>query len=373
VVIKRNLAVEGLLILSLAASGCAAALRSASPAPAPSRVGVDVSIFYDELAPYGDWLQLAEYGWVWIPAGVEVGWRPYTDGYWVLTDYGWTWVSNWRWGWAPFHYGRWVLHGRHGWVWIPGRVWGPAWVVWRYGPGWVGWAPMPPHAGWRVGMEFRVAGDFDLLVAAHWYSFVPENRFIERNLRSHFAIAARNVTLMRATRNATNYVMVENRIVNRSIDARQIERATGRRIAEGRVVDGRPGATERRGSDVAVYRPDIGARAPDRTPPRDTQPPRRAVPRDEQQRREDQEKQELQREQERERQRLDALHRDEQRRSAVPRDRTQLERQQEAERRAQSDQRRREEAVLKDRQDRRRQKEEPRSETPQRRPPGRGK
>ena len=222
-------------------------------------------------------------------------------------------------------------------------------------------------------MEFRIAGDFDLLVAAHWYNFVPENRFIERNLRPHFAIAARNVTLTRATRNVTNYVMVENRIVNRSIDARQIERATGRRIAEGRVVDGRLGATERRGSDVAVYRPDIGARAPDRTPQRETEPSRRAVPRDEQQRRDDQEKQELQREQERERQRLDALHRDEQRRSAVSRDRDQLEREQEAERRAQSDQRRREEAVLKDRQDRRRQKEAPRSETPQRRPPSRDK
>ena len=58
----------------------------------------DVSVFYDELAPYGRWFTLEGYGWVWTPYGVSVGWRPYTYGYWVYTDYGWTWVSRWRWG-----------------------------------------------------------------------------------------------------------------------------------------------------------------------------------------------------------------------------------------------------------------------------------
>ena len=41
----------------------------------------------------------------WVPAGVAVGWRPYWDGRWVLTEYGWTFVSDDPWGWATWHYG----------------------------------------------------------------------------------------------------------------------------------------------------------------------------------------------------------------------------------------------------------------------------
>ena len=33
----------------------------------------------------------------------------------------------------------------HGWYWIPGRTWGPAWVSWAVGGGYVGWCPL----GWR--------------------------------------------------------------------------------------------------------------------------------------------------------------------------------------------------------------------------------
>src|ERR1700754_3890356 len=63
-------------------------------------------VFYDELSPYGQWVDYPDYGYVWTPnAGPDF--RPYaTNGYWTYSDYGWTWVSNYNWGWAPFHYGR---------------------------------------------------------------------------------------------------------------------------------------------------------------------------------------------------------------------------------------------------------------------------
>src|SRR5690242_11279247 len=78
--------------------------------------------FYDDLSPYGSWMDYQNYGYVWRPN--ISGFRPYySNGYWIYTNYGWTWVSNYSWGWAPFHYGRWVNDGIYGWMWIPGYEW----------------------------------------------------------------------------------------------------------------------------------------------------------------------------------------------------------------------------------------------------------
>jgi hypothetical protein len=106
--------------------------------------GISFQVFYDELSPYGEWVNYPNWGYVWIPdAGPEF--EPYsTDGHWILTEYGWTWVSDYRWGWAPFHYGRWDFDHYYGWFWIPDNEWGPAWVNWRRADGYYGWAPMEP-------------------------------------------------------------------------------------------------------------------------------------------------------------------------------------------------------------------------------------
>jgi hypothetical protein len=378
---KRTSAALSLLIFigvfAFSECGGTAIAVSAGPIPPAPQAPQDISIFYDDLAPYGDWFEIEEYGYVWTPYSVPVGWRPYTDGYWVFTDYGWTWVSSWPWGWAPFHYGRWVFHPRHGWVWIPGKVWGPAWVVWRSGPGWVGWAPMPPQPGWRFGMGFQVISDLDELIEPHRYSFVAERYLTDRNLNRHFELQARNVTLVHNTRNVTNYQTIENRIVNRSIDVGQIERVTGKRIIERRVVDGRPGMIESRGNDLPLYRPIIGKDTSDRTPRRVAPPvvPSRppVVSNAELERREARERQQLQKKQEQERRRLDGMHRQEQTRPPAQSDREEIQRRHEAERRAQEDQRRREQDVLRDRQERRRQTENPRPEGRPRRPSSEGR
>jgi hypothetical protein len=126
----------------------------APPPPAGSEVADD-EVFYSGLSPYGNWTFVAPYGRVWIPA-VGFGWRPYYYGRWVLTDWGWTFVSDDPWGWAAYHYGRWNWGVGFGWYWIPGRVWGPAWVSWRYGGGYSAWCPLGPpgvyfgyrHPGW---------------------------------------------------------------------------------------------------------------------------------------------------------------------------------------------------------------------------------
>jgi hypothetical protein len=87
----------------------------------------------------GRWQDTPEYGSVWMPTAVVVGWVPYRFGQWVwITPWGWTWVDDARWGYAPFHYGRWV-QWNNAWCWIPGPrrvrpVYAPALVAWVGGP-----------------------------------------------------------------------------------------------------------------------------------------------------------------------------------------------------------------------------------------------
>jgi hypothetical protein len=116
---------------------------------------------YEDLDRYGNWREDPEYGPLWYPT-VSAAWVPYRDGSWTWLDpWGWTWVDNAPWGYAPFHYGRWV-QVRNRWAWVPGRhhdhlVWAPALVGWVGGDGWnlvfrdsgrrpaTGWYPLSPH------------------------------------------------------------------------------------------------------------------------------------------------------------------------------------------------------------------------------------
>jgi hypothetical protein len=112
-----------------------------------------------DLDDYGYWQQAPEYGPVWVPTAVAVGWVPYRYGHWLwVTPWGWTWVDDARWGYAPFHYGRWVVWN-NSWCWVPaprhgrlGRtVYAPALVAWVGGPAMVasgsnvGWFALGPR------------------------------------------------------------------------------------------------------------------------------------------------------------------------------------------------------------------------------------
>ena len=124
----------------------------------------------EDLDRYGRWEQTAEYGAVWTPLQVSSGWAPYRTGHWAwVGPWGWTWVDDAPWGFAPFHYGRWVLH-RNAWCWAPGQyvarpVYAPALVAWvghpsgpaagRRGPApTVGWFPLAPREVYVPGHRF---------------------------------------------------------------------------------------------------------------------------------------------------------------------------------------------------------------------------
>ncbi len=258
-----------LVTLALSSAGC----DTRRVAVRPHRTGVaDVSIFYDELSPFGHWFQVDGFGWVWTPYGTPIGWRPYTHGHWVYTEYGWTWVSAWRWGWAPFHYGRWTHHARHGWLWVPGTVWGPAWVVWRHSPGWVGWGPLPPHAHWRTGAGLTISNrELDATLEPDSYSFVDERQLTSGQLDRHIARAERNATLLRDTENVTHYTAVDSRVVNHGIDVDRFEHDMAQKVKRHRIVDSDGARGDQvKGDQVFVFRPNVEDKPPTRTP--STQP-----------------------------------------------------------------------------------------------------
>jgi len=129
----------------------------------PPASDMNVSFFYEALAPHGTWHQDPTYGNVWQP-NVEVtqaDWRPYAQGWhWTYTDQGWYFNSDYAWSWAAFHYGRWTRTPELSWVWVPGTDWAPSWVSWRQADNnCYGWAPLPPEATYQSGLGFRFHGN----------------------------------------------------------------------------------------------------------------------------------------------------------------------------------------------------------------------
>jgi len=125
------------------------------PEAQPPAAPPNQAAFEQALSPYGRWVDLPDYGRVWVPnATADSDWQPYTDGSWVYTDAGWAFASTVPWGWAAFHYGRWGWADGMGWYWVPGFVWAPAWVSWRYNNGHVAWAPYGPR-GFHYGPRWH--------------------------------------------------------------------------------------------------------------------------------------------------------------------------------------------------------------------------
>jgi hypothetical protein len=278
---------------------------------------VDVGFFYDNLAPYGNWIQRPRHGWVWTPRSVSSNWRPYQDGHWVNSDQGWTWITDEPYGWATYHYGRWYEDPEIGWAWVPGTDWGPAWVSWQEGNDYVGWAPLPPGAainassrggyddgygddngydnggydnggydnggydngydngynGYDDGYDGYASGygdggygygggygggySYGLSPAA--YVFVPTRYFLSTSLFSYFVPRVQIVSFFGRTRNCTNYGYSGGRYYNHGISFGHVQRYYSRvpryRLSE---LDGFRGHGYRVDGDrVAFYRPRV--------------------------------------------------------------------------------------------------------------------
>jgi hypothetical protein len=184
---------------------------------APDAENGSYSTFYRKLEPYGDWMETGDYGYVFQPrqAAESRDWRPYTTGHWVYTDVGWTWISDEPFGWATYHYGRWIRLRSVGWVWVPGEHWAPAWVSWRRGNDYVGWAPLPPEAQFDRQTGIRNWADNYYDIGPDQYAFVPASEFGRKVSPREIVPIERNVTIINQTTNVTNITYNNSVIVDR--------------------------------------------------------------------------------------------------------------------------------------------------------------
>jgi hypothetical protein len=242
----------------------------ASPPPAAD---VDYTTFHDSLAPYGTWVEVQGQGPCWQPSVVVVNrsWQPYFDrGCWVYTDCGWYWKSDYSWGWAPFHYGRWFRHSTLGWCWTPDNVWGPSWVSWRVASNYCGWAPLPPAAHFRpeTGLTFHgrhVGANCDFGIAAGSFRFVDLHHFHDHHLAAHALPHDQVHRIFNHTLVSTRIVGNHRTVINHGIAPEQVAAATHSPVHKVNIhnvsaAEGNPARDrfEANGNRLAVFRPNLG-------------------------------------------------------------------------------------------------------------------
>jgi hypothetical protein len=217
------------------------------------QVSASYQLFYDELSPYGTWVDYPNYGYVWIPDR-DPGFSPYeTAGHWIFTEDGWTWVSDYPWGWAAFHYGRWDYDNYYGWFWVPDDVWGPAWVSWRRSPGYFGWAPLRP------GISVSVAFGNDYRERNERWIFVRDRDIARPDIDRYYINRTNNVTIINNstvivntrrddTRNAT-YIMGPGRD--------DVQKATHATVNSVAIRDNKQPGHRLSNNELQIYRPQV--------------------------------------------------------------------------------------------------------------------
>jgi hypothetical protein len=212
---------------------------------------VSYQTFYDQLQPYGRWIDYPNYGYVWVPDGMA-GFRPYeTGGHWVPTVDGWAWASDYSWGWAPFHYGRWMFDPALGWAWVPGYEWAPAWVTWGQYDNYYAWAPLAPGISIGFGNTWRAPANYWSFVPRSYINYTDLHRFVARNNYN-----VNNITII------NNYNSYNNKNYYRGPDYKEVQQYTHRPVREVAIASApRPGAAKVNSRAMEVYRPAVVASA----------------------------------------------------------------------------------------------------------------
>lgn len=170
------------------------------------------------MEPNGRWQRIyysGYYYWAWKPHSVDVGWSPYTTGYWGDWHGSPVWIDYNPWGWATHHHGHWLnMYGAWMWTpyvhvsnvpgvtaigfnisfgrtyrsrWHPGRV---RWIAYNDNIGWLPLAPRETYYGYRkwgprtVVMERGASLSININLSSHRYInhalIIPKNHLYQR-------------------------------------------------------------------------------------------------------------------------------------------------------------------------------------------------
>lgn len=181
---------------------------------------ISYQVFYDQLSPYGQWVDFPSYGYVWLPdAGSDF--FPYSSrGYWIMTEYCWTWLSDYNWGWAPGYYG---------------------------------WAPMGP--GISIGMSF---GSNYNNYSNHWI-LVNERYFGRKNINRYYA-SQNDYDMLFSNSTVINNTYVDNTRLTMYVSGptrSDVRGVTGRRVSSYTIRENNVPGQSLSNGQFSIYRPQL--------------------------------------------------------------------------------------------------------------------
>jgi hypothetical protein len=238
---------------------------------------VDYDYFYKELSPHGEWVEInakdigidikpgttinegstgyniaidllgikTAYAqtdeqlfniFVWRPANELVKtmvdespdkeYAPYNNGEWIYTDRGWYFKASTPQEDLTSHYGRWTQDPELGWVWLPGKVWSPAWVDWRENEDHVGWAPLPP------GTYINNNSITQYNINDNRYTIVEKKHFIEPGVYKYrYQYVENKNKIMIKEMTKKDGIMIKDKVViNKGPEVGAIETKSGKKI-----------------------------------------------------------------------------------------------------------------------------------------------
>jgi hypothetical protein len=238
---------------------------------------VDYDYFYKELSPHGEWVEVnakdlgldikpgttvieGKTGYdyvldvlgintayaqtdeqlmnifVWRPAAeliqtaenetAEPQYVPYNNGQWINTEQGWYFKASTSAEDLTSHYGRWALDPNLGWVWLPGKVWAPAWVDWRENEDYAAWAPVPPGT-YIINDVLNVSPLDD-----NRFTVVEKRYLVEPSVYKYrYQVVENKNKIMIKEMTKINGVMIMNKtVINRGPDVAAIETKSGKKI-----------------------------------------------------------------------------------------------------------------------------------------------
>jgi hypothetical protein len=194
---------------------------------------VNFDYFYNELQPYGTWIQLNDNIVGWKPNIDYPVWSPYSRGTWAWTNNGWYWDSQEPFGYIVYHYGRWHYDDYYGWLWFPDYTWAPAWVEWRNNDDYIGWAPLPPYAGFSISAGMTFGPECE--VPYHYWSFVKFRYFCSPNIYGHFVSTDITLRVFSSTTTRVDYAYRDKAVFNNSVDPSFVETHGGIKVRQNQI------------------------------------------------------------------------------------------------------------------------------------------